>query len=898
MTVKKDGTARKRSFTICGAFSFPRERSRHMHYMTGSEIRQRWISFFESKGHHFVPGVNLIPKGDKSLLWVNAGVTGLKKYFDGSEVPPCRRIVNIQKSIRTNDIENVGHTARHHTFFEMMGNFSIGDYFRPEVIPWAYELLTNEETGFGIPVEKLYMTYSPLDQATKELWIKCGVPADHLIPLEGNFWEIGKGPGGPDTEMFYDRGEEYDPDHLGVKLLQDDMDNDRYIEIWNIVFSQYNCEPGVLPRSEYKELPSKNIDTGAGLERFACILQGAETNFETDLFAPLIAKVKELSHTEYEGDNLLPYRVIVDHARSLTFALSDGASFSNEGRGYVLRRLVRRAMRYGQKLGLNEPFLYRLVEVVASYYKDFYPELESKSAFVSKMVKSEEDKFLKTLSSGEEKLRQMIEGASTLSGADAFKLFDTYGFPIDLTQEIAKEEGVSVDLQGFASCMEEQKERARKARGEIESFHKQSKDLLDFKAPSEFLYGPTEIKAKVIGLFRDGAKVDSLDEEGEVAFDRTCFYAECGGQVSDEGRIYSDSFSAQVIAMSKAPAGQHLHHVRVDFGTLKMGDELTLHVDPEARRLTARNHSATHLLHAALCHVLGEHVDQKGSYVDRNYLRFDFSALEKLSAEQLSAVEKEVNEKILEALPEVTEVLPIEEASKLGAEMEFEEKYGEKVRVVEFGDYSREFCAGTHVSNSSEIGLFVIESEGAVSSGVRRIQARTSAGAYAYLSKKKALLDEAKKTLNALDSELVGKEKSLLETISSQSKEIASLKQKMASDSAKKLGEQMENVGGVSFLCQKLDKAERGDLLRLGDSIKGKEKDFFLFFAGKGEKGVSLLIQAGGKGAEKLPSGAAMKLVAPLLGGNGGGKPEMASGSAKSLEKFEEAVVLLRSKLQ
>ncbi len=868
-----------------------------MNYLSGREIRQRWIDFFKSKGHQFVPGVNLIPQGDKSLLWVNAGVTGLKKYFDGSEIPPCRRIVNVQKSIRTNDIENVGHTARHHTFFEMLGNFSIGDYFRVEVIPWAFELLTNEKTGFGIPVEKLYMTYSPLDQATRDLWIKCGVPADHLIPLEGNFWEIGKGPGGPDTEMFFDRGEEYDPEHLGIKMLQEDMDNDRYVEIWNIVFSQYNCEPGVLPRSQYKELPSKNIDTGAGLERFACILQNCKTNFETDLFTPLIEAVKGICHKEYEGENLLSYRVIVDHARSLTFALSDGASFSNEGRGYVLRRLVRRAMRYGQKLGINEPFLYKLVSTVDENYGDFYPELLSKGEFVAKMIKSEEEKFLKTLSSGEEKLLGMIEGKKELSGEDSFKLFDTYGFPLDLTVEIASENGVSVDTEGFAKCMDEQKERARKARGEIESFHKQSKDLLSFKDPSEFLYEGYEVEAKVIGLFKDGVRVNCLDEEGDVAFDKTVFYAECGGQVSDKGKITGKDFSANVISVSKAPCAQHLHHVEIEFGTIKEGDVLTLTIDRKKRELTARNHSATHLLHSALSHVLGSHVDQKGSYVDENYLRFDFSALEKLSDEQLRAIESEVNEKILESIEEVTEILPIEEAKSRGAEMEFAEKYGETVRVVEFGDYSREFCGGTHVKNTSEIGLFVLESESAVSSGTRRIEGRTSFGAYEYLAKKRAILLEASRRFSCQDNEVLGKISSLQESLSSSNKEILSLKAKISSDSAKSLSSGVEEINGIAFLAKKLDKAERSDLLSLADNLKSGRKDYYFFLAGKGEKGISLLLMAGGEGAKKLGAGAGMKLVAPLLEGNGGGKPEMASGSCKSLARFDEALALLKSRL-
>ncbi|MBQ2069317.1 MAG: alanine--tRNA ligase, partial [Bacilli bacterium] len=436
-----------------------------MRKLSGREIRQVWIKFFQSKGHVYIPGVPLIPQGDKSLLWVNAGVTGLKKYFDGSEIPPSRRIVNVQKSIRTNDIENVGHTARHHTFFEMLGNFSIGDYFRDEVIPWAAEILTSEEVGFGIPFEKLYITYSPLDKATHDLWVKCGVPEDHLIPLEGNFWEIGEGPCGPDTEMFFDRGPEYDPKGLGVELLKQEIENDRYIEIWNIVFSQYNSVAGVA-RKDYKELPSKNIDTGSGLERIACVLQGTDTNFETDLFTPVIEKTKELSGAKYEGANKMAFRVIADHARCLTFALSDGASFSNEGRGYVLRRIIRRAMRYGKKLGIDHPFMYGLVDTVIAEYKDFYPNLETKREYIVKSIENEERKFLRTLVSGEALLREKIEGKDTLEGADAFLLYDTFGFPFDLTKEICLEAGVKVDEEGFNEEMKKQKERARAARND------------------------------------------------------------------------------------------------------------------------------------------------------------------------------------------------------------------------------------------------------------------------------------------------------------------------------------------------------------------------------------------------------------------------------------------------
>lgn len=858
-----------------------------MKYMKGSEIRNRWISFFESKGHRYIPGVNLIPQGDKSLLWVNAGVTGLKKYFDGSEVPPCRRIVNVQKSIRTNDIENVGHTARHHTFFEMLGNFSIGDYFRNEVIPWAYEILTNEKTGFGIPKEKLYITYEPHDVATRNLWVRCGMDPEHLIPLKDNFWEIGEGPCGPDTEMFFDRGEKYDPEHLGVKMLQDDIENDRYIEIWNIVFSQYNSEAGVA-RENYKELPSKNIDTGSGLERLACILQGTETNFETDLFMPIIKAAEEICHKPYEGNNKMAYRVIADHARCLTFALSDGAYFSNEGRGYVLRRIIRRAMRYGQKLGINEPFMYRLIRVCADEYKDFYPNLEEKVELVSKMVLDEEKKFIKTLSTGEEILRQKMEGKQTLEGSVIFLLYDTYGFPADMTKEICEENGVKADMDGFQKCMEEQKERARAARGDIESFHKQSKDLLEFKTPSEFVYDQESLKAKITGLFVDGNAVEEIEEEGDVAFDLTPFYAEMGGQVSDTGTLKNDSVLGTITRVGKAPAGQHLHHVHLQFGHLSVGEEVELALDSKRRHLIERNHSATHLLHAAISEILGKHVEQKGSYCDENYLRFDFTSMDKLSSEDLNKIEALVNEKIAESIPEETKILPVDEAKNLGAEMEFSEKYGSVVRVVCFEDFSKEFCGGTHVKNTSEIGLFVLESESSVSAGTRRIQARTSLGAYQYLRRKSEVLASIESETLSKDDTVLESVKKLERHIDELQAELNQLKDKMSSSEANELQKQFEEIDGIHFLAWK-GEGERGDIMKLGDSLKSIYSDYVLFLCEKGSKGYSLVVFAGGKGAQ-IGAGKIMKEIAPILGGNGGGKPEMASGSAKNLDGFEAAI--------
>ena len=868
-----------------------------MRKLSGREIRQVWIKFFQSKGHVYIPGVPLIPQGDKSLLWVNAGVTGLKKYFDGSEIPPSRRIVNVQKSIRTNDIENVGHTARHHTFFEMLGNFSIGDYFRDEVIPWAYEILTSEKTGFGIPVEKLYFTYEPHDTATRDLWIKCGVPSDHLIPLEGNFWEIGEGPCGPDTEMFYDRGEKYDPEGLGVKMLKEDIENDRYIEIWNIVFSQYNSQIGVA-RKDYKELPSKNIDTGSGLERIACILQGTETNFETDLFYPIIEEAVRISGQPYEGANLMSYRVIADHARSLTFALSDGAYFSNEGRGYVLRRIIRRAARYGLKLGISEPFMYKLVDVVVKLNSHFYPNLSEKQEFVTKMIKNEEEKFLKTLSSGEAMLRKIVEAKGKLDGEDAFRLYDTFGFPFDLTKEISSELGVSVDEEGFNELMKQQKERARAAREQTQSFHKQSKDLMAFDKPSTFDYNIVEAKAKVIGLFEDGVAVDSLDEEGDVILDLTPFYAESGGQVSDEGTLEGESFSAKVLAMGKAPRGAHLHHVHLDFGSINVGDEVVAKIDTRARKLTARNHSCTHLLHAAIGEVLGEHVDQKGSYVDSHILRFDYSATSRPTVDQLKEIERLVNEKILEAIEEKTLVLPIEEAKKLGAEMEFSEKYGDTVRVVIFGEFSKEFCGGTHVSNSSDIGLFVIEFDSAISSGVRRIQGKTSFEAYEYLASKKGILSSVSEKFGGVSDPLIpSRVDALKEELSGAKNDIETLKSRIAASSASSLTSEILDINGVSFLAKTFDNMGRGDLLKVGDTLKANRSDYLFFLLGKSEQGIALTAFAGGEGAKRLGAGAAIKLASPLLGGNGGGKPEMAQGSAKDLSRLQEAISLLKEKL-
>ena len=866
-----------------------------MRKMTANEIRQTWLNFFKERGHDIAPGASLVPHNDPTLLWINSGVAALKKYFDGSEIPHNRRITNVQKSIRTNDIENVGKTARHHTFFEMLGNFSIGDYFRDEVIPWAYELLTSPRY-FGFDLQKLYFTYQPNDLATKKLWLSLGVSEDKLVPVEDNFWQIGEGPCGPNTEIFFDRGEKYDPQGIGDTLLRDDLENDRYIEIWNIVFSQYNAVEGVA-RENYKELPKKNIDTGAGLERFACVLQETETNFETDLFFPIISETVKMTGVAYEKPNLMPYRVIADHIRTCTFALSDGATFSNEGRGYVLRRIIRRAMRYGRKIGMNEPFLYRLVKVVAENMGDYYPYLHSKVAYVSKMILAEEEKFLRTLNSGESLLRKMIDGVSTLSGEDAFRLYDTYGFPIELTKEICEENQVAVSVAGFNEQMKLQRERARLARGNEQSMNRQSKDLLEFVAPSVFTYGSMPIQGKVIGLFKDGVAVDTLDETGEVVFDQTIFYAESGGQVSDRGRIFAEQCEANVIGVSKAPHSQHLHSVEIKFGAIRINDVFTLEIDTHKRLLTMRNHSATHFLQKALTEVLGDELHQAGSFVNDEYLRFDFTYLEKVKEDQLYQIERRVNEYIAMAVEQKTYILPIEEAKKIGAKALFDEKYGDIVRVVTFGDVSKEFCGGTHVHNSQDIGTFVIESEGSIAAGVRRIQGRTSFAAYQLLKSKERLFNESRDLLGANSIyEVSDRIKSQLAEKETLKKENRMLLDKEASQLSHSLKDEFSVFNGYHILVKHLPSLNREQLTKLMDGLKTMYEDGVIVLTGEEEDKLPLVVAVGELGRKNgLKAGNMVKEISALLGGSGGGRPDFASGAGKSKEKLTAVLPLLKA---
>ena len=859
-----------------------------MKKMSGSEIRNTWLKFFESKGHHIEPGSSLIPKNDPTLLWINAGVAALKKYFDGSEVPPSRRITNAQKSIRTNDIENVGRTDRHHTFFEMLGNFSIGDYFRNEVIPWAWELLTSDKY-FGFDPELLYITHFPDDLDTKKCWMNAGVKEDHLIPLEGNFWEIGDGPCGPDTEIYFDRGEKYDPKHIGIDLLKNDMENDRYIEIWNIVFSQFNAVSG-KKRSEYKELPSKNIDTGAGLERLACVMQGTQSNFETDLFWPIIEEVQNLSGKKYES-NKMAFRVIADHIRAVTFATADGEVFSNEGRGYVLRRLVRRAERFGRVLGINKPFLYQLVDIVVDIMKDFYPYLIEKKEYVKKLIVAEEEKFIKTLSNGESLLSELIKSSKELSGKDMFKLYDTFGFPKELTLEICAENNVSVDIDGFNEEMNKQKERARAARGDLQSMNKQSIDLMNFTNESKFNYELEEIESEVIGIFVDGNKVDVLTGEGDLIVKETPFYAESGGQIADKGTIANENMEARVSDVHKAPNKQHLHHVSVLYGEIKVGDKVKLSIDKLNRKLIMRNHSSVHLLQSALTEVLGSHIAQKGSYVCSEYIHFDFSHFEKMKEEEIAEVERKVNHWISEAIEEKTEVLPIEEAKKLGAKALFDEKYGDVVRVVCFGEVSKEFCGGTHVKNTQDIGVFVIESEESVASGVRRIVARTSLGAYELLKKRENMLNQARLSLGAGSySEVSVRLNTLLNEKAELKKTVESLNSKLANSEANSITSEFVKKDNYEVLVKYLKDSNRNAISSLIDKLKVSHTNSVIVFIGNDGSTLPVVCSVNGEALKSYKAGDLVRQVANVLGGSGGGRPDFASGAGKDSSKIEEAI--------
>jgi len=676
-----------------------------MKKMTSFEIRQTWLKFFEAKQHEIIKSASLIPNNDPTLLWINAGVSPLKALFDGTVKPQNPRLANVQKCVRTNDIDNVGKTARHHTFFEMLGNFSIGEYFKKEAIAFAYELLISEQY-FAFDKELLYFTYYPTDLDTKNLWLELGIEDNHLIPVEGNYWEIGPGPSGPDTEIFFDRGSSYD--QRGPELIKEDIENERYIEIWNIVFSQYNAKENTA-RENYEELPHKNIDTGAGLERFACVLQSTKTNFETDLFYPIIKSLEKITNINYDGQ--VSFKVIADHIKALVMMISDGAVFANEGRGYILRRLLRRSLKYGRTLGLNDPFMYKLVESVNEIMGLTYPEVLEMQGIVQKLIKKEEQKFLETLISGEKKLQELLLNNSKISGEDCFKLYDTYGFPIELTKEYANEAGLEIDEAGFYESLEVQKRRSKDGRTNKTSMNEQNKEYLNCNVSSEFIgYDTYKISAKVMQVFSEG-----------IVLDKTPFYATKGGQVCDSGTING----YDVLDVILLPNGQHLHKLNSKDGfNFGVNDLVECIIDLEKRNLTCANHSATHLLQYALQEVLGLQVKQQGSRNNEYTTRFDYNNYEEPKLEELLKIEEIVNELINQELAVEVTSMSLKEAQALGAKALFEDKYGEIVRVVKMGP-SIELCGGTHVVNTKLIKHFMIISNQSIGSGTYRIECIT-----------------------------------------------------------------------------------------------------------------------------------------------------------------------------
>ena len=870
-----------------------------MKQLTGNQVRQMFLDFFASKNHMIEPGASLVPINDPSLLWINSGVAALKKYLDGREKPASNRIANAQKCIRTNDIENVGKTSRHHTFFEMLGNWSIGDYFKRESLKMSWEFLTSPE-WIGFDPDRIYVTMYPDDNETYDIWTKeIGLDPSHILKSYDNYWQIGEGPCGPDSEIYYDRGPKYDPEGLGEKLFFEEMENDRYVELWNNVFSQYDAKEGV-DRKDFKELPQKNIDTGMGLERLVCMIQDGETNFDTDLFLPYIHEVEKYTSVKY-AENKMAFRVIADHIRTCVFALSDGATFSNEGRGYVLRRVLRRAMRYARNIGINKPFLYELVDVVCENMKDFYPYLLEKKEFVKKLIKKEEESFIQTLANGEKILNQELDNVKNgvLSGEVIFKLYDTYGFPKEMTIESAEERGIKCDIEGFEKCMLRQKEMARNAREDEQSMNSQSVDLLNLDTEFDFTgYGKQSDKGQVVALFENGKRVDVLNTAGEVVFDHSCFYATSGGQIADTGLVYNENIKAVVKDVNKAPNGQFLHHVVIENGEIRVGDVLSQEINKDDRRAIKANHSSLHLLQSALRQVVGTHVAQAGSYVCKDYARFDFSHYEKISSEDLDKVEKLVNSWIGQELPIVTEVMDIEEAKKTDAIALFDEKYGDKVRVVRMGDVSTEFCGGTHASNTAELGVFKIVSEESVGSGIRRITVKTKEEAYNDFSESFKHLNQIADMLGLKSSQAIdAKINSLLQNINELNAELKKTKAMMLNYEADEMINHAETKDGIKYLFVKLDNSDV-NVKDFAVTLRNKLVEGVVLLANVGNEKVTFACAASKEAISRgIKAGVLVKEAALMCDGKGGGKDDLAQSGGKNLHNVDEILNTIKNEL-
>lgn len=864
-----------------------------MKYLGLHDIRTEFLKFFESKGHFILPSFSLIPKNDKSLLLIGAGMAPMKKFFTGEEVPPAKRVTTCQKCIRTGDIDNVGLTDRHATFFEMLGNFSFGDYFKHEVIPWAWEFLT---VNLEIPKEDLWVTVYKDDDEAFNIWKDViGIPEEKIIRLgkEDNFWELEVGPSGPCSEIYVDRGLEY-----GSVDERPGGEGDRFIEVWNLVFTQFDKDE----EGNYNPLSHPNIDTGMGLERIATVLQKTDNIFEIDAIKDIIGEISKLSGKKYGEDKKsdISFRVITDHIRAMTFMISDTIVPSNEGRGYVLRRLIRRAARHGRKLGIKRAFLFEIADMVIDSWGDQYKELKENRESIKEIIRREEEKFLETIDGGLVRLNSNIEemkasGEKLLDGKKAFKLYDTYGFPIDLTEEILKEEGLDVDMAGFKREMDDQKTRAREARDDknVGWANQDNKHLFEVLS-NEFLgYEKNECRGNIIRIISDDDEiVDSLNEgdKGIVILDKTTFYGESGGQVGDTGEIISDKFKLKVTDTKKTKDGLHLHFVEVEEGKLEKAPVKAL-IDVKRRNNIRRNHSVTHLLHRALKDVLGNHVNQAGSLVMPDKMRFDFSHFEAMSKEEIDKVEKIVNEKIFEALPVETKVTNLEEAKEMGAIGLFEDKYHGEVRVLSMGDYSRELCGGTHVSNTSEISMFKILSESGISNGIRRIESITGPAVLKYLNELKDEQEDIAKELKSNREEILQKIKLNIKSLKEANKEIEKLEHDMAKDQISGLLDSVKNKNGINYVIKKFDGVDVNTLRDLADEVRNKVGSVVVLFATVNDGKLNFICAVSKDLVEKkIAAGKLIKEIAKVAGGGGGGRPDMATAGGKDIAKVEEAL--------
>ncbi len=869
-----------------------------MEWMGVNELRDSYLSFYESKGHLRHKSYPLVPQGDKSLLLINAGMSPLKKYFTGEIEPPRHRMTTCQKCIRTPDIDRVGITARHGTFFEMLGNFSFGDYFKEDAITWAWEFITQV---IKLPEDKLWATIYLDDDEAHDLWIKkTGIPDERIVRLgkEDNFWEHGSGPCGPCSEIYFDRGSEYG---CGKPDCKPGCDCDRYMEFWNLVFTQFDSDG----KGTYTRLANPNIDTGMGLERLACIVQGVNNLFEVDTVRNIMKAISDVACVHYGDDpkSDISLRVITDHIRSTTFMVCDGVVPSNEGRGYVLRRLLRRAARHGRMLGIKGTFLHDIVEVVARENYSEYPELTEKLDYIKRIIKTEEERFASTIDSGLSILTGLCdkaneEGKSVISGEDTFKLYDTFGFPIDLTKEIVAEKGLTVDEDGFTALMKEQRARARAARADISGWSENSRSLLSDFQKTEFVgYTENSLKCRILGIISDGMELESANEgDFTLILDRTPFYAESGGQVGDTGVITSDGLSISVSDVKKKE-GVFLHFCTLTSGIVKVGDEVLASIDVSRRCKIARNHSACHMLQAALRQVLGVHVEQAGSYVDEYRTRFDFSHYAALTDEEIAKVEQIVNDAIQAGYPIVTDETDIESARKAGAMALFGEKYGKVVRLVRMGDFSKELCGGTHTDNTAKIGLFKIVSESSVAAGVRRVEAASGSEILKLLEEKEKLISDTAKEMKAANpADIAKKAASMQLEIKNAKSEIESLEAKIANSKLSAIKESARKIGDITLICARLDGIAVDAARGLCDEIKTSDLSSVSALFAVNDGKLNIVVSCGKDAVAKgMNAGKIVKTLATICGGGGGGRPDSATAGGRDISKIDEAIKALDS---